>query len=298
MSKKGLLLVVLVALLAPPSAQAFKNTKATQANEIQTYLQELKVAPEVQRVGYLRSDFKHWVDHDKNGCDTRREVLFQESQLKSSSCSEYKGSWLSIYDNQTITDPTKLDIDHVVALAEAWDSGANLWTKQQRQDFANDLTSPYSLVAVSASSNRKKSDKDFSDYQASTKTGRCFLAESVIITKWRWSLTIDERERKSLLSAINSCPKNTPVAIEKYLPNASIPPKEPVTPITPQPADNTPSIAQPEGYNCPSTHPIKGNISKERIYHTPNSPYYTRTKPEECFKTAEDAITNGYRGLK
>jgi len=93
--------------------------------------------------GYARSAFKLWTDDDRDGCDTRKEVLITESKVKpklGTSCRVISGSWKSWYDNKSWTDPADVDIDHVVALKEAWDSGARVWTKTNRTRYANDLT--------------------------------------------------------------------------------------------------------------------------------------------------------------
>jgi hypothetical protein len=75
-------------------------------------------------------------------------------------CALTGGEWLSYYDGKTVTDPSRLDIDHMVPLAEAWDSGAAEWTAERREAYANDLGAEHSLVAVTAKSNRSKGDKD------------------------------------------------------------------------------------------------------------------------------------------
>ena len=70
----------------------------------------------------------------------------------------------SLYDGTTLDSPTKVDIDHVVPLANAWRSGASAWTTDKREDFANDLDRPQ-LVAVSPTSNRAKGDQDPSTWK-------------------------------------------------------------------------------------------------------------------------------------
>ena len=113
--------------------------------------------------GYDRSLFKHWIDADKNGCDTRKEVLIAEATVKpkmGTKCVLTGGKWISAYDGKSYTRDAGLDIDHMVPLAEAWRSGAWAWTSKQRQDFANDLTDSRVLIAVTASANRSKGDRD------------------------------------------------------------------------------------------------------------------------------------------
>ncbi|TCR11406.1 uncharacterized protein DUF1524 [Streptomyces sp. BK205] len=105
-------------------------------------------APE-SRAGYQRTSFKHWVGADRDGCSTRAEVLIAESLVAPTiepGCKVTAGEWRSYYDGVTVTAPSVLDIDHMVPLAEAWDSGASSWTAQRRQDYANDLDAERSLV--------------------------------------------------------------------------------------------------------------------------------------------------------
>ena len=79
-------------------------------------------------------------------------------------CAVIAGDWLSVYDGVTWSDPAELEIDHVVALKEAWDSGAWGWTPERRSAFGNDLEDPRSLRAVTGSVNQAKSDKDPSNW--------------------------------------------------------------------------------------------------------------------------------------
>ncbi|NUP32357.1 MAG: hypothetical protein HOU01_11630 [Streptomycetaceae bacterium] len=84
----------------------------------------LPVAEE-DRTGYVRTAFKHWVDADKNGCNTRKEVLIAEAVDApdvGSGCTLTGGTWYSAYDDRTIEGSSGLDVDHLVPLAEAWDS--------------------------------------------------------------------------------------------------------------------------------------------------------------------------------
>src|SRR6056297_1534309 len=87
----------------------------------------LVVAPESSMGCYDRDLFPHWLDGSGDGCDTRREVLIRDSLTDvavGTRCSLDDGFWLSTYDGYSTPDPTELEIDHVVALAEAWRSGA------------------------------------------------------------------------------------------------------------------------------------------------------------------------------
>jgi hypothetical protein len=100
---------------------------------------------------------------------------------------------LSAYDGLTVVDAAELDIDHVVALKEAWDSGAWQWTAERRIAYANDQTDPRTLVAVSAESNRAKGDRDPSNWLPATEDTCRYVADWVAI-KTTWGLSMDQSE--------------------------------------------------------------------------------------------------------
>ena len=123
-------------------------------------LATLTVAPENTST-YDRSYFQHWTDDNRNGCDTRAEVLIAESTVPTGGgCPVNTGSWFSYFDGVVWTNASDVDIDHMVALSEAWDSGAQNWTAAERRDFANDLAWGPSLGAVTDNVNASKSDRD------------------------------------------------------------------------------------------------------------------------------------------
>ena len=166
------------------------------------------------KTGYSRSLFKHWIDANGNGCDTREEVLIVESQSKAQvdayGCKVIEGDWLSPYDNVMHTNPSELDIDHMIPLKEAWDSGAWNWTSAQRQTFANDLSDPRALIAVTAGQNRSKSDRDPSNWIPTQKSYICTYLSEWVAIKAHWYLSMDQSEFgriKNLLTA--SCASAT-----------------------------------------------------------------------------------------
>jgi hypothetical protein len=117
------------------------------------------------RDGYTREAFKHWNSGDDpaDGCTTRNEVLITEAVAPPTvgpRCQLTGGTWWSYYDQTMVTSASGLDIDHMVPLAEAWDSGASARTAQRREAYANDQGQEVSLVAVTARSNRSKADQD------------------------------------------------------------------------------------------------------------------------------------------
>lgn len=149
------------------------------------------------RGGYRRSLFAY-PQPMGHGCDTRDRVLEIESSTRvrftSSGCSIASGSWVSVYDGITYTSPRGLEIDHVVALKEAWDSGAWNWNATARESFANDLTDGRTLQAVSSSSNRQKGDKDPSNWVPPNAADVCSYIGDWVAIKVRWHLSMDQSE--------------------------------------------------------------------------------------------------------
>ena len=165
-------------------------------------IRNLPVATET-RSGYERSKFRHWVDADGDCRDTRDEVLAAESLARVSGCDIRRGKWRSYYDGVLTRRSTVFDIDHLVPLAEAWDSGARRWTAATRQRYANDLGDPRSLVAVTASSNRSKSDRDPAEWMP--RLAKCQYVRQWVAVKIRWSLKINAAEKRSLLARASHC---------------------------------------------------------------------------------------------
>ena len=170
-------------------------------------LARLAIAPE-HSSGYVRALFIHWTDGDHDGCDTRDQVLIAESLTTArtgSGCS-VTGSWRSVYDGVTTTSASSFDIDHVVPLKEAWDSGAWAWTAGRRQAYANDLGDPRSLRAVSATSNRAKGDRDPAQWLPPLASFRCTYVTDWVVIKVRWSLSVDALERTAIKRVLEACP--------------------------------------------------------------------------------------------
>ncbi len=176
-------------------------SKATAQSELNV----LTVAAEGSMTGYSRSLFPHWVIISGT-CDTRETVLKRDGSgvTVNSSCYPVSGSWYSPYDGATWTNPSDVDIDHIVPLAEAWRSGASSWTTSRRQSFANDLSHPQ-LIAVTDNVNQAKGDQDPSTWQPPRTAYRCTYAKMWIRTKYVWSLRLQSSEKSALQSMLNTC---------------------------------------------------------------------------------------------
>ncbi|KAK7463837.1 hypothetical protein VKT23_007174 [Stygiomarasmius scandens] len=194
---------VLASVLAAPIPRSLPSVIATST--ARTYLSELTVATESNSPAYDRDLFKTW-DIISGTCDTRETVLKRDgtSVVTDSACKATSGRWTSSYDGATTTDPSTFDIDHIVPLKEAWISGARSWTDAQREAFANDLTRPQ-LIAVSASANRSKGDKDPASWVPTQTSFVCTYVRAYIQVKHFYDLSVDTDEKAALQSFLSSC---------------------------------------------------------------------------------------------
>ncbi|MCK8438549.1 HNH endonuclease [Streptomyces sp. D2-8] len=166
------------------------------------------------RDGYDRDAFRHWNAgaNPTDGCNTRAEVLISEAveaPAVGANCRLTGGSWWSYYDQVWVTSASGLDIDHMVPLAESWDSGASAWTAQRREAYANDQGAATSLVAVTARSNRSKADQDPAQWLPPAAEVHCRYVAEWVATKLRWSLAADEAEVAALREVAAGCPEQT-----------------------------------------------------------------------------------------
>jgi hypothetical protein len=182
-------------------------TPATDPSSLQELISQLVVAAE-QSAGYDRDLFRHWIDVDGDGCNTRREVLIAEAKVKptvTGDCDLLGGEWYSVYDQVTTNNPSDFDVDHFVPLKEAWDSGAYAWSSEKRKELANDLGFGGSLIAVTASSNRSKSDKDPADWLPANTGYHCRYITNWVKVKIRWGLSVDRVELEAIGRVSQAC---------------------------------------------------------------------------------------------
>ena len=221
--------------------------------DVDELLADVEVRPESAQSGYDRSLFGSWIDADGDGCDTRSEVLRAESatpaQVDPYGCHVLTGDWLSVYDGYRTDDPTELEIDHLVALAEAWRSGADAWSHERRVAFANDLGHPGALVAVTAAMNRSKSDRDPASWQPPNRSAWCAYASDWVTVKQRWHLAMDAAELRAVRNMLAGCgqPAATPTTAA---PTTTTAPPPPPTTAAVQPA----AAAPPSG-SCDPSYP-------------------------------------------
>jgi hypothetical protein len=155
--------------------------------------------------GYRRDGWPHWLDLDGDGCDARHQALKATSEIPpqvSAGCKVRAGRWTSAYDGLVATDPADIEIDHLVPLADAYRSGGDTWSTDQRARFAND---PAELWPVSRSTNRSKSDDAPDQWRPPNRAAWCEYAARWVAVKVRYGLTARTAERDALGQMLDTC---------------------------------------------------------------------------------------------
>lgn len=199
-----LLTVAALSIAITPQALAFPPNVPSKSTA-QSELNSLTVRSEESMTGYSRDRFPHW--HAVSGnCNTREMVLKRDADYVTvgSDCYPTSGKWYSYYDGVVRYSPSQISIDHVVALAEAWRSGAKHWTTSRRESFANDLNGPQ-LIAVTTEVNSSKGDRDPASWAPPRYGARCAYSKFWIHTKYRWDLHLQSSEKSALQSMLNTC---------------------------------------------------------------------------------------------
>jgi hypothetical protein len=173
-------------------------------------LDRLTVRPERDARSYRREAFgQRWADVDRNGCATRDDVLARDLRdvRRRGRCVVVAGTGTDFYTGASFrfekAHADRVQVDHVVSLAEAWRSGASAWTDDRRLTFAND---PRGLVLTSRSVNAGKSDEDAGTWAPANRDAACRFALIVVRVKSAYGLTVDAREREGLRAGLEVCP--------------------------------------------------------------------------------------------
>jgi hypothetical protein len=212
----GLLAVFSVSGIAAP-AQAIRFSEATEVTA-SSVLSSLPVKGRAAKTGYSRSQFgQAWADVDRNGCDTRNDMLKRdltniEFKVKTRECVVLSGVLLDRYSGETINfvrgnvTSMEVQIDHVVALSNAWQTGAFKLTLMQRTAFAND---PLNLFAVKGRLNSQKGDGDAATWLPPLKSFRCSYVAQQIAVKAKYSLWVTAPEKEAMTRILAACPNQT-----------------------------------------------------------------------------------------
>ena len=199
---------------------------------------------------YDRDDWLHWTDEDGDCQNARQEVLIAESTVAvefstDEQCRVSSGRWQGPYTGEVADDPTELDIDHMVPLANAHRSGAWTWDRQRKREFANSMGYDNHLIAATRSANRSKGSKGPERWRPPLESYWCVYAIDWVTIKNNWGLTVTEAEYAALREMLATCPM--PALLQRKdagQPPSATPIPTPVPAATPTP---TPRPTVPPG---------------------------------------------------
>ena len=178
-------------------------------------LNSLPVKGRAPKTGYTRAQFgQEWADIDRNGCDTRNDILKRDLtnttfKAKTRDCVVISGVLIDPYSGDRIEflrgekTSSLIQIDHVVALSNAWQTGAFQKTLAERTQFAND---PLNLLAVKGSLNNQKGDGDAATWLPPLKSYRCAYVARQIAVKKKYGLWVTPPEKAAIAAILAKCP--------------------------------------------------------------------------------------------
>ncbi|MGE3286674.1 MAG: HNH endonuclease family protein [Pseudonocardia sp.] len=177
-------------------------------------LATLPVKGRAPRTGYARDEFgQAWADVDRDGCDQRNQILARdlvdERFVRGSRCVVSSGQLVDPYTGEVIafrrgrTTSAKVQIDHIVSLSNAWQTGAQRLTRHEREQLAND---PLNLVATAGALNQGKSDGDAATWLPPSTGYRCAFVARQVAVKARYRLWVTPAERDAILRVLGGCP--------------------------------------------------------------------------------------------
>ncbi|OFE14331.1 hypothetical protein BA895_10105 [Humibacillus sp. DSM 29435] len=249
----------------------------------------LKVQGRGAMTGYTRGEFgPAWTDTDRNGCDQRNDTLRRDLKtvtLKAGTngCTVMTGTLTDPYTATTVpftrttSTVSPVQIDHVVALADAWVKGAAGWTQAKRTSFANDTLN---LVAVSASVNAAKGAGDAATWLPPAKAYRCVYVSRQVAVKAKYQLAVTGAERNAMVAVLTSCATTR-------VPTVAVPPLGGL----PLYAAPTPATAPK-----PSTKPTPRPTSTPTRTSTPQAPAPIRVVSPGAFCSPEGDLGRTKKG--
>ena len=199
--------IALITALSIPNASAAPSS----AEEL---LNTLAVKGRAPKTGYTRAQFgATWADVNRNGCDTRNDILKRDLtnlvfRTKTHDCVVESGTLIDPYSGLQINfvkgvkSSMEVQIDHVVALSNAWQTGAFKLTLEKRTAFAND---PDNLLAVQGRLNSQKGDGDAATWLPPLKSYRCTYVSKQISVKAKYGLWVTAPEKSAMLNILSKC---------------------------------------------------------------------------------------------
>ena len=159
---------------------------------------------------YSRSQWKHWTDEDGDCQDARQEALISESLVEVTFESERKcrvatGRWYGAFASIYVEVPGDLDIDHLVPLKNAHDTGGWAWSSARKEQYANYLGDPDHLIAVTKGANRSKGAKGPEEWRPPDEGYWCQYATDWAEVKMEWGLTMTQRETEAVIVMLDTC---------------------------------------------------------------------------------------------
>jgi hypothetical protein len=179
-------------------------------SEVVSVLNILAVKGRAPKTGYSRAQFGDgW--QTVNGCDTRNKILFRDltNTVTDSECNVTSGTLSDPYTGKTIEfkrgagTSSTVQIDHVVALGDAWQKGAQQLSATERERLAND---PLELIAVDGQANQQKSDGDAATWLPPNKPFRCQYVARQIAVKQKYRLWVTQAEKDAMNNVLATCP--------------------------------------------------------------------------------------------
>jgi len=216
MRKTGIALFATLLLIPTTNSLAADTSTVTksQYESALAALNKLPVKGRAPKTSYSREQFPHWKDPDKNGCDSRNDILKRDLtkvvfKADTNNCKVIAGTLLDPYSNKLIEfdlskSSSSIDIDHVVALSNAWQTGAFQLTLTQRTNFAND---PLNLLAVDFKLNRQKGDGDAATWLPPFKSYRCTYVARQVSVKAKYKLWVTAPEKTAITNLLTACIK-------------------------------------------------------------------------------------------
>ena len=190
--------------LVEESESRVYNVNVTEA---QQDLSELPIKGRASKAGYTRTQFgAGWALVD--GCSTRNIILYRDLKdvVLENACTVVSGTLVDPYSGKTIQfskeKSSEVQIDHVVALSDAWQKGAQLLTLEQRKQLAND---PLELLAVAGADNQAKGDGDAATWLPKNKAFRCEYVARQVSIKRKYQLWVTEAEGRAMKAVLESC---------------------------------------------------------------------------------------------